>query len=107
MLIGRIYHIVNDDMYIDLGLKFPCVCKRPRWNRADFARGTEVRVLLKSTEMSQTFLAFDKEMTLMEAEGVLLGLHEGSGEWRWPKRRLGRAWRKNIDAKEEQTSSEQ
>jgi len=35
-----------------------------------------VRLLIKSTELSDKFLGYDKEMTLMEADCVLLGLNE-------------------------------
>ena len=77
MLVGRIYHTVNDDLYIDFGHKFPCVCPRPRRFRNQFVRGAEVRVLVKSLELSEIFLGFDKEMTLMEADCVLLGLNRG------------------------------
>ncbi len=79
VLSGRIYHVVNDDVYIDFGHKFPCVCKRPRRLRNRYVRGAEVRVLVKSLELSDKFLGFEKEMTLLEADCVLLGLAEDGG----------------------------
>ena len=46
-----------------------------RNRRAKYTRGTEVRLLIKGLELSRTFLGYDSEITLMEADAVLLGLH--------------------------------
>ncbi|TRY63061.1 hypothetical protein TCAL_10898 [Tigriopus californicus] len=73
VVVGKVYHVVNDDLYIDFGGKFPCVCRRPSGKRSLFTRGTEVKVMIKSLELSQQFLGFDKEMTLCEADCVFLG----------------------------------
>ena len=77
VVVGKIYHIVDDDFYVDFGGKFHCVCARPRGpsGRA-YTRGAEVRLRIKKLESSQKFLGFDKEMSLLEAECILLGLNK-------------------------------
>ena len=77
MVIGKIYHVVDDDLYVDFGAKFPVVVRRPRQSRReDYVRGAQVKIKLKSLEMTDKFLGFDKEMTLMEADGTLMGLYD-------------------------------
>ena len=51
-----------------------------RSRRATYTRGTEVRLLIKDLELSKTFLGYDREMTLMEADAVLLGVHKASDD---------------------------
>ena len=75
VVIGKIYHVVDDDLYIDFGGKFPCICPMPRGrNRSLYVKGAEVKLRLKRLEASETFLGFEKPVSLLEAEGVLLGL---------------------------------
>ena len=77
VVIGKIYHIVDDDLYVDFGGKFHCVCTRPRGasGRA-YQRGVEVKLRIKKLESSQKFLGYEKEMSLLEAECTLLGLNK-------------------------------
>ena len=75
-VVGRIYHVVDDDLYIDFGHKFPCVCQRPSHDKFKYVRGAEVKLLIKDLEMSQKFLGYEKEMTLLEADCVLLGKNQ-------------------------------
>ena len=39
-------------------------------------RGTEVKLKIKSLELSQKFLGHEKDMSLLEADCILLGLHK-------------------------------
>ena len=67
---------MENDLYIDFGGKFHCVCTRPRGpKRHLYNRGAEVRLRIKELELSRKFLGYEKAISLLEADCVLLGLH--------------------------------
>lgn len=97
---GKIVHMVGNDLYIDFGWKFNCVCVRPEknaeyvsapqlnfsfnfiyiltpislFNFSLYVRGATVKLKIKELELSTQFLGQEKDLTILEADCVLLGL---------------------------------
>ena len=76
-VIGKIVEIVGDDLYIDYGGKFYCVCRRPTRNSHAYVRNENVKIKLNSFEMSAYFLNAAKNMTLLESDADLVEIYHG------------------------------
>ncbi|KAL4217608.1 37S ribosomal protein S28 [Mactra antiquata] len=75
-IVGRIMNIVGEDLYIDFGGKFYCVCSRPSFRAERYVQGQRVELVLHQFEMSSKFLGSPQHVTLLEADCTLLGLFD-------------------------------
>uniref|UniRef100_A0A6G1SQ05 28S ribosomal protein S28, mitochondrial n=1 Tax=Aceria tosichella TaxID=561515 RepID=A0A6G1SQ05_9ACAR len=73
-VLGQVFHTTNDDLYVDVGMKFHAVVKKPREDARLYVRGSTVRLRLIDYEIADRFIGSSKMTSLLEADAVLLGL---------------------------------
>lgn len=73
-VIGKVFHITNQELYVDMGLKFHAVVKKPQKDSNLYVRGSTVRLELLDYEITDRFIGSEKDTSLLEADAILLGL---------------------------------
>lgn len=74
MTTGKVFHLTNDDLYVDVGLKFHAVVKKPRDDSRLYVRGSVVTLKLLDYELTDRFIGSDSMTSLLETDAILLGL---------------------------------
>ncbi|GIX91788.1 28S ribosomal protein S28, mitochondrial [Caerostris darwini] len=74
IVVGKIFQVVNTDLYVDFGGKFQMVCRKPKRNSQLYVRNAEVKVRLDELELCARFLGATEDLTLLEASGTLVEL---------------------------------
>lgn len=74
-VVGKVFHVLNEDLYVDVGLKFNVVVKKPQQDSHLYVRGSTVKLRLIDYEIVDKFIGSENWTTLMEADAILLGLN--------------------------------
>lgn len=74
LVIGKVFHTTQDDLYVDVGMKFHAVVKKPQQNRHLYVRNSTVKLKLLDYEITDKFIGADSVSTMLEMDAILLGL---------------------------------
>jgi len=96
MVVGRVFHVVENNLFVDFGGKFYAVVDKPRIDKHMYVRGSLVSLRLFELEMSTRFLGSNTDMTLNEADARIRNLI-------WSPRGKGNP-RANIPSNQEEMS---
>lgn len=74
VVIGRVFHVTDEDLYVDVGMKFHAVVRKPRQDDRLYVRNSLVKLRLIDYEITDRFIGTDADTSLLETDAVLLGL---------------------------------
>lgn len=74
IVFGKVFHLTNDDLYVDVGMKFHAVVKKPQQDSKLYVRGATVKLKLLDYEITDRYIGAESDVTLLESDAVLLGL---------------------------------
>ncbi|KAL0280946.1 UNVERIFIED_CONTAM: hypothetical protein PYX00_002091 [Menopon gallinae] len=76
VVLGKIFNITNNDLYIDFGWKFHTVCSVPERSIGNYKIGSKVLLKIVDLELTAKFLGDVKYTSLLEADCKLLSVVE-------------------------------
>lgn len=71
---GKIFHLTENELYVDVGMKFHAVVKKPREDKRLYVRGATVKLRLLDYELSDRFIGSKRDTSVRESDAILLGL---------------------------------
>jgi len=74
IVLGKVFHLTKDDLYVDVGMKFHAVVKKPQVDERLYVRGSTVRLKLLDYELTDRFIGTSEDTSMLEMDAILLGL---------------------------------